>query len=108
MLVTTTNAFEGRRITGYLGVVTREAILGASIIRDFFADVREIAFEDMEEAASELGADAIVGVDIDGETGRMLILRGGHAGEARLIPGQDNRCRPGLNSVSSAVERLCL
>lgn len=96
MLITTTNTLEGHRITRYLGVVTGEAILGANVIRDFFAGVRdvlggrsgayekelrkarEIAFEDMQALAEELGADAIVGVDIDyetvGETGGMLMV----------------------------------
>lgn len=96
MLITTTNILDGRRITAYLGVVTGEAILGANIIRDFFAGVRdvmggrsgayekelrkarEIAFEDMQEQAGEMGADAIVGVDIDYETlgdgGGMLMV----------------------------------
>ena len=96
MLITTTNTLEDHRITRYLGVVTGEAILGANVIRDFFAGVRdvlggrsgayekelrkarEIAFEDMQALAEELGADAIVGVDIDyetvGETGGMLMV----------------------------------
>ncbi len=96
MLITTTNTLEGHRITRYLGVVTGEAILGANVIRDFFAGVRdvlggrsgayekelrkarEIAFEDMQALAEVLGADAIVGVDIDyetvGETGGMLMV----------------------------------
>lgn len=96
MIVSTTNSLDGYRITAYLGVVTGEAILGANIIRDFFAGVRdvmggrsgayekelrkarEIAFEDMQELAGEMGADAIIGVDIDYETlgdgGGMLMV----------------------------------
>ena len=96
MIVTTTNTVEGHRIDEYLGVVTGEAILGANVIRDFFAGVRdiiggrsgayekelrkarEIAFEDMHEQAEDLGANAIIGVDIDYETvcetGGMLMV----------------------------------
>lgn len=96
MIVTTTNTLEGHRIDEYIGVVTGEAILGANVIRDFFAGVRdiiggrsgayekelrkarEIAFEDMQEQAEDLGANAIIGVDIDyetaGETGGMLMV----------------------------------
>lgn len=96
MIVTTTNTIEGKRITQYLGLVTGEAILGANIFRDMFAAVRdvvggrsaayerelgkarEIALEDMEEWAEELGANAIVGVDIDyesfGQTNGMMMV----------------------------------
>ena len=86
MIITTTNTIEGRKVEAYLGVVTGEAILGANVIRDFFASVRDIvggrsgayekelrtareyAFEEMQEKAEDLGANAIIGVDVDYET----------------------------------------
>lgn len=85
MIVTTTPTVEGRRIREYLGVVTGEAILGANIFKDFFAGIRDIvggrsgayeeelrkarrlAFDEAEQAARELGANALVGVDLDYE-----------------------------------------
>lgn len=94
MLLTTTNAIEGRPVQEYLGVVTGESILGAHIGRDIGAmfrnvtggrvsgyekelrNAREIALKEMEEAAQALGADAIIGIDIDYETvgGQMLMV----------------------------------
>jgi uncharacterized protein YbjQ (UPF0145 family) len=98
MLKSTTPTLEGRRITQYHGVVTGEAILGANIFRDFLAGIRdivggrsaayekelrkarEVAFAEMEAQARELGANAIVGIDIDYETlsvgggGSMLMV----------------------------------
>jgi uncharacterized protein YbjQ (UPF0145 family) len=96
MIQTTTPAIDGRTITEYLGVVTGEAILGANIVRDLFAGVRDIvggrsgAYEEelrkarqiaLEEMAAEgqaRGADAIVGIDLDYETvgqgGSMLMV----------------------------------
>jgi uncharacterized protein YbjQ (UPF0145 family) len=96
LIMTTTPSVEGRRITRYYGVVTGEAILGANIFRDIFAGIRdivggrsaayekelckarEIAFEEIEAAAQDLGANAIIGVDLDYETvgaqGGMLMV----------------------------------
>ena len=96
MLVVTTPSLEGHAITEYLGIVTGEAILGANIFRDFFAGIRDIvggrsaayeeelrkakaiAMEEMEAEAAALGANAIVGVDLDYETlgsgGSMLMV----------------------------------
>ncbi len=96
MIVTTTPSIEGKKIVEYLGPVSGEAVLGANIIRDWFASIRDViggraggyqnvlrdgrehAIEDMVEEAKELGADAIVGVDIDyeslGETNSMLMV----------------------------------
>jgi uncharacterized protein YbjQ (UPF0145 family) len=95
MIRSTTPTIEGQTILTYHGVVTGEAILGANIFRDFFAGIRdivggrsaayekelskarEIAFEEMTERAQELGANAIVGIDIDYETvgqGSMLMV----------------------------------
>lgn len=85
MLITTTDSIEGRPVIQYLGVVTGEAILGVNIFRDMFSGIRDIvggraggyqnalrdarhhAFRDMEEAAADLGADAILAVDVDYE-----------------------------------------
>ena len=95
MIITTTPTIQGQEITGYLGIVTGEAILGANIMKDIFAGFRDIvggrsgayeqelqksriiAMREMEEQAAELGANAIVGVDIDYETvssGNMLMV----------------------------------
>jgi uncharacterized protein YbjQ (UPF0145 family) len=95
MIQTTTPGVDGRAITEYLGVVTGEAILGANIVRDLFAGVRdivggrsgayeeelrkarEIALQEMEAEANARGADAIVGIDLDYETvgnGSMLMV----------------------------------
>jgi len=95
MLITTTSTLEGMKITRYLGLVSGEAILGANIFRDFFAGIRdvvggrsaayeaelrkakEIAVKEMQEQATAMGANAIVGVDLDYETvgnGSMLMV----------------------------------
>jgi uncharacterized protein YbjQ (UPF0145 family) len=86
MILSTTPTIEGKTIRAYHGVVTGEAILGANIFRDFFAGIRdivggrsaayekelgkarEIAFEEMSEKARDLGANAVIGIDIDYET----------------------------------------
>lgn len=96
MIITTTPNIEGKRIIEYLGVVTGEAIMGANLFRDIFAGIRdivggrsgayekelrkarEIAFAEIEEAARNFGANAVVGVDIDyevlGEKSGMLMV----------------------------------
>ena len=95
MIQTTTPSVEGRAITEYLGVVTGEAILGANIVRDLFAGIRdivggragayeeelrkarEIAMDELAAEASSRGADAVVGIDLDYETvgtGSMLMV----------------------------------
>lgn len=95
MIQTTTPGVDGRAITEYLGVVTGEAILGANIVRDLFAGIRdivggrsgayeeelrkarEIALQEMTAEASARGADAVVGIDLDYETvggGGMLMV----------------------------------
>ena len=98
MIVTTTPAIEGKTIVQYCGLVNGEAILGANIFKDFFASVRDIvggrsaayenslrqaretAVREMTEAAQALGANAVVGVDIDYESigissgGNMLMV----------------------------------
>lgn len=85
MLVTTTPSIEGRRITQYCGVVAGEAILGANLVKDLFAGLRDIvggrsatyerelqrardiAMQELQERAQALGANAIVGNDLDYE-----------------------------------------
>jgi uncharacterized protein YbjQ (UPF0145 family) len=96
MLTSTTHAVDGRRIVEYRGIVAGEAIVGANFIRDFFAGIRDIvggrsggyekalrsarniAIDDMVAQAEELGANAVIGVDIDyetvGEKGSMLMV----------------------------------
>jgi len=96
MIHSTTNNIDGREVAQYLGVVTGEAILGANIFKDFFASIRDIvggrsaayeqelgkarqiAFQEMTQQATDLGADAILGIDIDYETvgaqGGMLMV----------------------------------
>ena len=96
MLVTTTNAIEGRRIVEYKGLVAGEAILGANIFRDLFASIRDIvggrsgsyekvlndarqtAIGELTDKAAALGANAVIGVDLDyeaiGSNGSMLMV----------------------------------
>lgn len=92
MIVTTTPTIQGKEIKEYLGIVTGEAIMGANIIKDIFASItdivggrsaayekeltraREIALREMEENARTLGANGIVGVDLDYETVRVGML----------------------------------
>ena len=93
MLITTTATLQDRKIRKYIGVVTGEAILGANIFKDFFAGIRdivggrsaayekelrrakEIAMEEMQMEARRLGANAIIGVDLDYETvGKSMLM----------------------------------
>ena len=85
MIFSTTNTLEGKTIREYRGVITGEAILGANLFRDLFAGLRDIvggrsasyekelrkardiAFQELEDAAQQLGANAVIGVDIDYE-----------------------------------------
>lgn len=96
MLISTTPYVEGRKVSKYLGIVSGEAILGANLFKDLFAGIRDIvggrsaayeeelrrakaiALEEMEREAERLGANAIIGVDLDYETvgqgGSMLMV----------------------------------
>ena len=96
MILSTTPQIEGRTIREYKGVVTGETIIGANIVKDFFAGIRDVvggrsasyeqvlreakdtSMNDMMERARAIGANAIVGIDIDYETigssGSMLMV----------------------------------
>lgn len=102
MLISTTHTIEGKKIVKYLGLVSGEAILGANIFKDFFAGIRDIvggrsaayeeelrkakdiAIAEMKQQAIELGANAIIGVDLDYETvgqrsGMLMVSASGTA-----------------------------
>jgi uncharacterized protein YbjQ (UPF0145 family) len=102
MLATTTPSIEGKRITKYLGIVTGEAILGANVFKDVFAGIRDIvggrsatyeaelkrardlALGELEAQAEQLGANAVVGVDLDYEVlgannGMLMVSASGTA-----------------------------
>jgi uncharacterized protein YbjQ (UPF0145 family) len=96
MLLTTTNTIEGRPIQQYIGIVTAEAIIGANIVKDIFAGIRDIvggrsgtyervieearmnALGELEQKAMQMGANAVVAIDLDFETigsnGSMLMV----------------------------------
>ncbi len=97
MIITTTETIEGKRISDYLGIVSGDAVMGTNIFRDMFAGIRDIvggrsgsyekelrsakeaALEALTDEASELGADAVVAVDLDyevigGDKNTMLMV----------------------------------
>jgi len=96
MIMTTTPSIDGKRIKEYLGVVTGEAIMGAHLFKDLFAGIRdivggrsaayeqeltkarELALQEIQESARMLGANAVVGIDLDyevlGQAGGMLMV----------------------------------
>ena len=96
MILSTTPTIEGHPILAYKGIVTGESIIGANFVKDFFAGIRDIiggrsgsyeqvlreakgtALAEMQERASRMGANAIVGIDIDyetvGQSGSMLMV----------------------------------
>ena len=100
--MSTTSILEGRPVSRYLGIVTGEAIIGANIFRDLFASVRdivggrsatyerglaearELALKEMQEKAVAMGANAVIGVDIDYEVlgqgnGMLMVSASGTA-----------------------------
>ncbi|ASA96117.1 MULTISPECIES: YbjQ family protein [Anoxybacillus] len=100
MIVTTTNSIEGKQIEQYLGLVSGEVILGANVVRDFLASItdiiggrsgtyesklaegRDMAVEEMVKKARNMGANAVIGVDLDFETlrdGMMMCIATGTA-----------------------------
>ena len=100
MLLSTTPYIEGKPVRDYLGVVAGEAIMGANIVRDLFAsitdivggrsgayeeklaDARRIALKEMADSAVRLGANAVIGIDIDYEVvreGMLMVTASGTA-----------------------------
>jgi len=103
VLLVTTDSVEGRRVVDYLGIVSGDAIVGANMFRDFFARIRDVvggraggyenalkgakeaAIGDMVEAARALGANAIIGVDLDYETvGESMLMVSANGTAVRL------------------------
>ena len=96
MILSTTNNVDGKPVKDYLGIVTGETIIGANIVKDVFASIRDIvggrsssyekvlreakntALKEMTENAEKLNADAVIGIDLDYETvgnrGGMLMV----------------------------------
>lgn len=95
MLTTTTNNIEGHPVREYLGVISAETIIGANIFKDLFAGIRDIvggrsgsyervlqeakqtAMQELKDKASAMGANAVIGIDLDFETvgtGNMLMV----------------------------------
>ena len=106
MLIVTTDTVEGKRVVQYLGIVSGDAIVGANFVRDFFASVRDVvggraggyekalrgakqhALDDMVEQAQELGANAVIGVDLDYETvGDTMLMVSANGTAVRLQEG---------------------
>ena len=105
MILSTTPTIEGHPILAYKGIVTGESIIGANFVKDFFAGIRDIiggrsgsyeqvlreaketALAELQERASRMGANAVVGIDIDyetvGQNGSMLMVAA--SGTAVLI-----------------------
>jgi uncharacterized protein YbjQ (UPF0145 family) len=102
MEITTTPGIEGKSVKKYLGVIAGEAILGANVFKDLFAGIRDIvggrsatyerelqrardiALDELRQKAQELGANAIVGVDLDYEVlgpnnGMLMVSASGTA-----------------------------
>lgn len=100
MILTTTPVIEGKPVKEYLGIVTGEAIIGTNIVRDFFASVtdivggrsgayeaklsqaRQVALREMAEEARQLGANAVIGIDLDYEVirdGMLMVTASGTA-----------------------------
>lgn len=92
MIITTTSSLDGHRIETYLGLVNGETIIGANLFRDIFAGIRDIvggrsgsyeevllearqtALKEMQDKASQLGANAVLGVDVDYETINNMLM----------------------------------
>ena len=103
MLVTTTSNIEGRRVLNYIGLVNGEAIIGANVLKDFFASItdvvggrsgayeqalreaKSIAIKEMIDQAIRLGANAVIGVDMDYQTINNTMLMVSANGTAVVI-----------------------
>ncbi|GED28996.1 MULTISPECIES: YbjQ family protein [Brevibacillus] len=100
MIVSTTSTLQGKEIEAYLDIVSGEVIMGANVVRDFLAGItdiiggrsgsyesklaegRELAIREMKDKAKSLGANAVIGVDLDFETlreGMMMVIATGTA-----------------------------
>ncbi|MFA4132623.1 MULTISPECIES: YbjQ family protein [unclassified Brevibacillus] len=100
MIVTTTSMIQGKEVVEYLDIVSGEVIMGANVVRDFLAGItdiiggrsgsyesklaegRELALREMKEKARALGANAVIGIDLDFETlreGMMMVIATGTA-----------------------------
>lgn len=100
MLMTTTDSVQNREIDRYISVVSSEVILGANVVRDFLAGItdiiggrsgayetklsegRDMALKELENRAQQVGANAVIGIDLDFETlrdGMMIIVATGTA-----------------------------
>ncbi len=109
MILTTTNSLETHEIEAYLGLVTGETIIGANIFKDFLASIRDVvggrsgsyekvlkeakstALQEMEARAAQMGADAIIGIDLDYETlganaGMLMVIATGTAIKVKNSP----------------------
>lgn len=115
MLITTTSVIEGAKITRYYGIVSGETIIGANVFRDFFASIRDVvggrsgsyeevlreakdtALREMQEQARLLGANAVIGVDLDYETvggsGSMLMVTACGTADGRIKRVWQNKKR---------------
>ena len=89
MILTTTPTIQGHNIETYYGIVTSEVIIGANVVKDFFGgragsyenvlvEAKEQAIKELQQRAAAMGANAVVGIDLDfetvGETGSMLMV----------------------------------
>jgi uncharacterized protein YbjQ (UPF0145 family) len=104
MILSTTSSLQNKEIEEYLGIVVGETIMGANVVRDFMAGIRDIvggrsqtyenklaegreyAIQEMQEKAERLGANAVIGIDLDYETlrdGMMMVIASGTAVKVR-------------------------
>ena len=128
MIITTTHSIEDHKIIEYLGICSGEAIIGANIIRDVFANVRDIvggrtgsyetvirsgkdtAIADMKAQALQMGGNAIVGVDLDyevvGDRGSMMMVvaSGTAVLVASSVTNQKQRAQRNLTSAQKAPQ----
>ncbi|MBD3381137.1 MAG: heavy metal-binding domain-containing protein [candidate division Zixibacteria bacterium] len=106
MIMTTTNTVDGYKVVDYLGIVTGEAIMGANVFKDVFASIRDvvggrsasyekelnrarsIALQEMQANASGMGAEAVIGIDLDYEVireGMLMVSASGTAVRLRAV-----------------------
>lgn len=111
MLLTTTPNIQGREITQYFGIVSGETIIGANLFKDFFAGIRDIvggrassyesvlreakesALQEMSDQAARMGANAVIGIDLDYETV-------GTNGSMLMVTAAGNSCTLSINRKS--------